>query len=160
MTKPLKTQWEFGELFPLEQTRRVYTVNEITGSIRRLLEKEFRQIWVTGEITNLRIQSSGHAYFAIKDAGAQLSCVLFRNEASGVDRELLKDGRKIIVHGELTVYETRGQYQLRVLNVEWQGQGALQAAFEKLKQKLSAEGLFAPERKRPIPKFPLRSLEW
>jgi len=156
MSKPLKTQWEFGELFPLEQTRRVYTVNEITGSIRRLLEEEFEQIWVTGEITNLRVQSSGHAYFSIKDSVAQLGCVLFRNDARSVDRELLKDGRKIIVHGELTVYEARGQYQLRILNIELQGQGALQAAFEKLKLKLNAEGLFAPERKRQIPKFPLR----
>jgi exodeoxyribonuclease VII large subunit len=156
MSKPLKSQWEFGELFPIEQTRRLYTVNEITGSIRRLLEEEFEQVWVTGEITNLRVQSSGHAYFSIKDSVAQLSCVLFRNDARGVDRELLKDGQKIVVHGELTVYEARGQYQLRVLGVELQGQGALQAAFEKLKQKLNAEGLFSQERKRPIPRFPRR----
>lgn len=156
MSKPLKSQWEFGELFPVEQTRRVYTVNEITGSIRRLLEEEFEQVWVTGEITNLRLQSSGHAYFSIKDSVAQLSCVLFRNDARSVDRESLKDGQKIVVHGELTVYEARGQYQLRVLGAELQGQGALQAAFEKLKQKLDKEGLFAQERKRPIPRFPRR----
>jgi len=153
MAKPVKSQWDFGELFPPEQLRRVLTVTELTWQIRRLLEKEVGQIWVTGEISNLRLQSSGHCYFALKDADAQLNCVLFRNEGK-VDRALLQDGRKVTLQGELTVYEARGQYQLRVTHVELQGVGALQAAFEKLKQKLNAEGLFAPERKRPLPPYP------
>lgn len=156
MTKPLKSQWDFGELFPPEATRRVLTVTELTATVKRLLERKIGQIWVTGEITNLRAQSSGHVYFSLKDANAQLSCVLFRMEARTVDRSLLRDGQKVVLHGELTVYEARGQYQLRVTTVELQGLGALQIAFEKLKQKLLAEGLFDSGRKRPLPRYPAR----
>jgi exodeoxyribonuclease VII large subunit len=112
-------------------------------------------VWVTGEVTNLRAQSSGHIYFTLKDAAAQLSCVLFRGAAIA-RRELLQDGQKVLLQGDVTVYEARGQYQLIVRAVELQGVGALQIAFEKLKQKLAAEGLFAPERKRPLPKYPQR----
>src|SRR5437867_958097 len=158
MPKLVKSQWDFGELFPPESPgapRKILSVTELTGQIRRLLEKQVGVIWVMGEITNLKIQNSGHIYFTLKDAGAQLSCILFRGELQ-VDRALLQDGRKITVQGELTVYEPRGQYQLRVLSVELQGIGALQVAFEKLKQKLNAEGLFAPERKRPPPRYPQR----
>src|SRR3989449_5216276 len=156
MAKPINSQWDFGELFPVEQSvRKVLSVTELTGQIRRLLEQEVGRVWVAGEITNLRTQSSGHIYFTLKDANAQLSCVLFRGELQ-VDRELLQDGRKVTLQGEVTVYEPRGQYQLRVTGVELQGVGALQIAFEKLKQKLSAEGLFAQERKRPLPRFPQR----
>src|SRR2546426_168896 len=156
MAKPVKSQWDFGELFPVEQiARKVLSVTELTWQIRRLLEQQVGRIWVTGEITNFRAQSSGHIYFTLKDANAQLSCVLFRGEIQ-VDRSLLEDGRKVVLQGEVTVYESRGQYQLRVMAVELQGIGALQVAFEKLKQKLGAEGLFASERKRPLPKFPQR----
>jgi exodeoxyribonuclease VII large subunit len=112
-------------------------------------------VWVTGEITNLKLQSSGHFYFTLKDSGAQIGCVLFRGEYQ-VNRALLQDGRKVTLRGEITVYEPRGQYQLRVTAVELQGLGALQEAFEKLKQKLNAEGLFAKERKRPLPRYPQR----
>ncbi len=155
MAKPAKTQWDFGELFPPEQFRKVLSVTQLTGEIRRLLEQGIGRVWVSGEISNLRLQPSGHIYFSLKDAAAQLSCILFRGEVQ-IDRSLLEDGRKIIVEGELTVYEPRGQYQLRVTALELQGVGALQAAFEKLKQKLKAEGLFAAERKRPLPRFPKR----
>ena len=133
----------------------MFSVSEVTVDIRRVLEKQIGQIWVTGEITNLRQQMSGHVYFTLKDAGAQLSCVLFRNDAAA-NRGALADGRKVILKGQITVYEPRGQYQLQVQAVELQGVGALQAAFEKLKQKLGAEGLFAAERKRPLPRFPRR----
>lgn len=153
--KQSKSQWDFGELFPTEQTRRVLSVTELTEQVRRLLEKSVGQIWVTGEVTNLRAQSSGHIYFTLKDANAQLSCVLFRSETVS-HRELLADGQKVLLQGDVTVYEARGQYQLIVRAVELQGVGALQIAFEKLKQKLAAEGLFAPERKRPLPKYPQR----
>lgn len=153
MAKPAKSHWDFGELFPREETRKVLSVTELTGLIRRLLEQQVGKVWVTGEITNLRLQSSGHSYFTLKDAAAQLSCVLFRGELN-VDRSLLQDGRKVILQGELTVYEARGQYQLRVSTIELQGVGALQVAFEKLKQKLNAEGLFAQERKRSLPRYP------
>lgn len=150
-----KSQWDFGELFPTEQTRRVLSVSELTTQVKRLLEKQVGQIWVTGEITNLRAQSSGHIYFTLKDVAAQLSCVLFRSGATA-QREFLRDGQKVLLQGDVTVYEARGQYQLIVRTVELQGMGALQIAFEKLKQKLAAEGLFAPERKRPLPKYPQR----
>jgi exodeoxyribonuclease VII large subunit len=150
-----KSQWNFGELFPTEQIRKVLSVSELTERVRALLEKQVGLIWVGGEVTNLRAQSSGHVYFTLKDAGAQLNCVLFSREKV-LERELLADGRKVLLQGDVTVYEARGQYQLIVRAVELQGVGALQIAFEKLKQKLLAEGLFAPERKRPLPKFPQR----
>src|SRR5262245_53949612 len=145
MAGPIKSQWDFGELFPAElpqPVRKVLSVTELTWQIRRVLEKEMGQVWVTGEITNLRFQNSGHIYFTLKDAGAQWSCVLFRGEMQ-VARALRQDGRKVTLGGDITVYESRGQYQMRVTAVELQGVGALQVAFEKLKQKLKAEGLFA-----------------
>jgi exodeoxyribonuclease VII large subunit len=166
MSKPTKSQWDFGELFPpspggvgatspAEQARRVLSVSELTAQVRALLEKQIGSIWVTGEVTNLRAQSSGHIYFTLKDAASQLSCVLFSRERVP-HRGLLADGQKVLLQGDVTVYEARGQYQLIVRAVELQGVGALQIAFEKLKQKLAAEGLFAPERKRPLPKYPQR----
>jgi exodeoxyribonuclease VII large subunit len=155
MSKPVKSQWDFGELFPPSETRKVLSVWELTSDIKRLLEKQIGSVWVSGEITNLRAQSSGHVYFTLKDVAAQLSCVLFRGTAAA-QRSLLADGQKVLLQGDVTVYEARGQYQLIVREVELQGVGALQIAFEKLKQKLAAEGLFAPERKRPLPRFPQR----
>jgi exodeoxyribonuclease VII large subunit len=155
VSKPAKSQWDFGELFPTETGRRVLSVSELTAQVKRLLEKQVGQVWVTGEVTNLRAQSSGHIYFTLKDATSQLSCVLFSREKV-LHRELLADGQKVLLQGDVTVYEARGQYQLIVRAVELQGIGALQIAFEKLKQKLAAEGLFAPERKRPLPKYPQR----
>jgi exodeoxyribonuclease VII large subunit len=155
VSKPTKSQWDFGELFPVEQTRSVLSVSELTAQVKRLLEKSVGQVWVTGEVTNLRLQSSGHIYFSLKDAGAQLSCVLFSRQPVA-HRELLADGQKVLLQGDVTVYEARGQYQLMVRAVELQGVGALQIAFEKLKQKLAAEGLFAPERTRPLPEYPQR----
>ena len=155
MGKQSKSQWDFGELFPTEQTRRVLTVSELTTQIKRLLEKQLGTIWVSGEITNFRLQASGHIYFTLKDAGSQLNCVLFRGEPVP-HRELLQDGQKVLIQGEVTVYEARGQYQMLVRAVELQGVGALQLKFEQLKQKLAAEGLFASERKRLLPRFPHR----
>jgi len=155
VSKPVKSQWDFGELFPPQETRRVLSVWELTADITRLLETKVGCVWVSGEITNLRAQSSGHMYFTLKDASAQLGCVLFRGTATA-QRQLLADGQKVLLQGDVTVYEARGQYQLIVREVELQGVGALQAAFEKLKQKLAAEGLFAQERKRPLPRYPQR----
>ncbi len=155
MSRKSSSQWEFGELFPAAETRRVLTISEITGQIRRSLEKDIGEVWVTGEVTNFRLQASGHAYFTLKDAAAQLSCVLFRG-TNTPHREHLEDGRKLVAHGALTVYEPRGQYQLVVRAIEPQGLGALQLAFARLKQKLEAEGLFAPERKRALPRYPQR----
>jgi exodeoxyribonuclease VII large subunit len=164
-----KSQWDFGELFPpspgssgatsptesRSAGRQVLTVSDLTSQIRRLLEKSVGQVWVGGEVSNLRAQSSGHIYFTLKDAGAQLNCVCFR-DAARESRALLADGQQVILQGEVTVYEVRGQYQLVVRQIELRGAGALQIAFEKLKLKLAAEGLFTPERKRPLPKYPQR----
>jgi len=155
MAKPSKSQWDFGELFPTEAVRKVLSVSELTGNIKRLLEKQVGQVAVSGEITNLRAQASGHVYFTLKDAGAQLACVLFRNTPVP-HRTLLADGQKVLLTGDVTVYEARGQYQLIVSAVELQGVGALQAAFERLKEKLAAEGLFKLERKRRLPRYPQR----
>ena len=152
---PGNSQWDFGELFPPEQTRRVLSVSELTAAVRRLLEKEIGDIWITGEVTNLRAQASGHVYFTLKDTAAQLSCVLFRGGAVA-NREFLQDGAKLLLNGNLTVYEARGQVQLVVRAIEPQGVGALQLAFETLKRKLQAEGLFATDRKRPLPRYPQR----
>ena len=151
MPPKIKSQWDFGgELFPTQEMRRVFSVTEVTATIRRLLEERVGTVWVTGEVSNLRAQSSGHLYFSLKDASAQIACVCFRDEARST-RNLLQDGRRVVLKGNVTVYDTRGQYQLIVSNVELEGVGALQIAFEKLKQKLAAEGLFAPERKRALP---------
>ena len=156
MSKQTSSQWDFGgELFPVEATRRVLSVGELTAELRRLLERHLGVVWVSGEITNLRAQASGNVYFTLKDAVAQVSCIVFRSDPVA-NREALQDGRKVVLKGQMTVYEARGQYQMQVLAVELQGVGALQAQFERLKQKLAAEGLFAPERKRPLPRFPQR----
>jgi len=143
MAKQSKSQWDFGgELFPTQEMRRVFSVTEVTATVRRLIEERVGTVWVTGEISNLRAQSSGHIYFSLKDANAQLACVCFRDDARST-RALLQDGRKVVLKGDVTVYEARGQYQLIVTSVELEGIGALQVAFEKLKEKLAAEGLFA-----------------
>lgn len=157
MPRPAKSQWDFGELFSPEQTRRVWSVSELTAQVRRLLEQHLGTVWVGGEITNFSQSAAGHCYFGLKDGVAQIQCVLFRGAGvSAAVRAALADGQKVIVQGEVSVYEARGQYQLVVRAVELQGVGALQAAFEQLKRKLAAEGLFAPERKRPVPRFPQR----
>lgn len=155
MPKQSKSQWNFGELFEPAATRRVLTVSELTSQVKRLLEQHVGSVWVGGEISNLRVQSSGHIYFTLKDAGAQLNCVLFRGEPAA-NRQLIQDGGKVLIQGDLTVYEPRGQYQLCVRAVELHGIGALQLAFERLKQKLKAEGLFGQERKRPLPRLSRR----
>src|ERR1051326_4755639 len=116
----LKSQWEFELFETAAPVRRVLTVSELTNSVRRLLEQQIGRVWVTGEVTNLRVQSSGHTYFSVKDASAQLSCVLFRAEARSFNRDLLRDGVGVNLYGELTVYEARGQYQLIVTAIELQ----------------------------------------
>ena len=157
MRSTTKSQWDFGgELFPTREMRRIFSVTEVTATIRRLVEERIGTVWVTGEVSNCRVQSSEHIYFSLKDVGAQLACVCFKDDARAT-RELLQDGRKVVLKGELTVYEARGQYQLLVKSVELEGVGALQVAFEKLKQKLAGEGLFDSHRKRLIPQL-VRSL--
>ncbi|WP_038169892.1 exodeoxyribonuclease VII large subunit [Verrucomicrobium sp. BvORR106] len=131
----------------------VLSVSQLTRQIRSLLEGQIGDVSVEGEISNHRLQSSGHQYFTLKDEGAQISCVLFRG-ASARMQTPLRDGMQVQLFGELTVYEQRGNYQIIVRSVQPKGQGSLQARFEALKQKLAAEGLFENHWKKPIPKFP------
>ncbi len=133
--------------------RRVLTVSDLTSRIKSDLEESFYDIWIEGEISNLRIPASGHSYLTLKDEASQIRAVIFRSSARNIKFEL-KDGMHIICHGRLTVYEPRGEYQIVIDLVEPQGIGALQFAFEQLKEKLAKEGLFDPERKRPIPLLP------
>ncbi len=132
----------------------IYSVSEITRGVRDVLEANFGTIWVEGEISNHRKQSSGHQYFTLKDAQSQLPCVLFARAGSWRKQIALSDGMHVQVRGALTVYEARGQYQLNVQIVQAAGAGLLQAQFEALKRKLEAEGLFDPALKQALPKFP------
>ena len=131
----------------------VLTVTQLTKKVRRLLERELGHVWVEGELSNVRRQANGHAYFTLKDAGAQLSCVLFRGQFRA-DMPVPEDGLHVQLGGEISVYEPRGQYQLIVSEMQVAGVGALQAKFEALKRRLAAEGLFDAARKRRLPAFP------
>jgi exodeoxyribonuclease VII large subunit len=131
----------------------VLTVTELTREIREVLEGRIGSVWVEGEISNHRLQSSGHQYFTLKDAGSQVSCVMFRGSATR-SAVRLTDGAQVQIYGEISVYEPRGQYQMVVKQVQMKGQGSLQARFEALKRKLYDEGLFDDDYKQPIPKFP------
>ena len=132
---------------------RIFSVAEITRSVKDVLESAFEEVWVQGEVSNFRQQASGHQYFTLKDADCQLACVQFARGAwrKGVQ---LADGMLVQAKGRVTVYEARGQYQLVVTLVQAAGAGALLAKFEALKRRLAAEGLFDEERKRELPKFP------
>jgi exodeoxyribonuclease VII large subunit len=141
------------DLFP--QTAKVFTVGELTRQIRGTLETKFHAVWVQGEISNYRLHPSGHQYFTLKDQRAQIACVIWR-DTTAPPRQPLVDGTQVQVYGTVTVFEARGQYQLNVQILQLRGVGLLQAKFEALKRKLEAEGLFVPERKRPLPKFPRR----
>ena len=142
-----------GEQLPLEDAGRVQSVSDFTRRVKELLKGALPPCWVRGEISNLRAQASGHVYFTLKDAGAQLSCVLFRGDAAR-QTVSLRDGLQVLVFGGVDVYEARGQYQLIVRAVIEHGAGRLQQEFERLKQRLAAEGLFEPGRKRAIPLAP------
>jgi len=137
----------------MADARQVWTVSELTRRIKDVLEERFPAFWVEGEISNLRVPSSGHAYFTLKDEGAQIKAALFRNRIRRLRFEP-RDGLSVLAFGGLEVYGPRGEYQLVVELLEPKGLGALQLAFEQLKARLGAEGLFDPGRKRPIPRFP------
>ncbi len=129
------------------------SVTEFTRRVKTVLEKEIRPGWVRGEVSNLRAQGSGHFYFSLKDAGAQVSAVMFRGDAAKQTVKL-RDGMQVIVYGEISVYEARGNYQLLVRVIIEDGVGRLQREFEALKRKLADEGLFAAENKAAIPEMP------
>ncbi len=133
--------------------RYILTVTELTQEIKETLEEKFYDVWVEGEISNLRIPPSGHLYFTLKDEFSQIRAVLFRMRSKGL-RFIPEDGLHIICRGRVSLYEKRGEYQLILEEIEPKGIGALQLAFLQLKEKLEKEGLFDPSRKRPIPILP------
>ncbi|MFB3829968.1 MAG: exodeoxyribonuclease VII large subunit [Bryobacteraceae bacterium] len=145
------------EQFALEflPQRRTYTVSELNAAIRAALEGEFEDVWVSGEISGVKLAASGHYYFTLKERDAQLRCVVFRS-SHRYWKFKPQDGMAVLARGRIDVYEARGEYQLLVEALEPQGHGALQFAFEQLKKKLAAEGLFDPARKRALPKYPRR----
>jgi exodeoxyribonuclease VII large subunit len=142
-------------LIPEQAPQRVLSVFELTSQIKDLLEGTFQQVWVAGEISNFSRPQSGHCYLTLKDDRAQIRAVLWRTAASRLRFEL-EDGLEVICQGSLDVYAPRGSYQLVIRQIEPKGIGALELALRKLKEKLAAEGLFDPARKRPLPRFPRR----
>jgi len=136
---------------------RIWTPGELNRHVRQLLEGDYRlqDLWVAGEIANLSQPASGHLYFSLTDGSANLRCVIWRSEAEGLPR-LPRDGEAVEVHGHLSVYEAGGQYQLYADRIRLAGEGELFQEFMRLKQKLEGEGLFDPERKRPLPRWPKR----
>ncbi len=135
--------------------RRVYGVAELLSGLGALFEDRVGRVWVAGEISNLHRASSGHCYFTLKDPGGQIRAALFRGAARRVPFEL-EEGLEVLVYADVTIYQARGDLQLVIRQVEPRGQGALQLAFEQLRRRLQAEGLFEAERKREIPRFPRR----
>ena len=133
--------------------RKIVTVSELTALVRELLEENFEHIWVEGEISNLALPSSGHIYFTLKDAGATIRCVMFKSSARAM-KFRLNDGMKILLRARMTVYDERGDYQLVAEYAEPLGLGALQLAFQQVRDRLAKEGLFAESRKKPVPSLP------
>src|SRR5437588_1823105 len=141
--------------FNLMPDRKTWTVSELTGKIRDLLAKNFTDISVQGEISNCREAQSGHIYFTLKDDRAQVRCVYFKQQQRGI-KFRPEDGLQITVRGSISVYEQRGEYQIYIEKIDLVGQGALQLAFEQLKKRLEAEGLFDAKHKKPLPVLPSR----
>src|SRR5699024_812949 len=136
-------------------TPSVLSVSELTGEIKALLEGNFLDIQVEGEVSNAGKSANGHIYFTLKDENAQLSCVVWRSVARSLGMELA-DGQQVVAGGEIQVYPPHGRYQLIVRSLKQAGIGALQEEFEKLKRKLKGEGLFDEVHKQPLPRFPKR----
>ena len=135
--------------------KNVITITELTRQIKFSLESSFPRVWVEGEISNFKQHTSGHLYFTIKDEGAQLSALMWRSRVANLTFQP-EDGMKVIVRGSITVYPPRGNYQLDADQIQPLGLGELQQAFERLKRRLHAEGLFDVDHKKPIPEFPER----
>jgi exodeoxyribonuclease VII large subunit len=146
---------QFALEFDLAPQPHIYSVSELNAAIRAVLDSEFQDLRVTGEISGLKLAASGHYYFTLKEREAQVRCVAFRS-SHRYWKFRPQDGLAVLARGRIDVYDARGEYQLVVEMLEPQGLGALQLAFEQLKKKLAAEGLFAPGRKRPLPRFPRR----
>src|SRR5678815_344045 len=141
--------------FAAPPNREVLTPSQLNTLARDLLEGAFPLIWVEGELGNLSRPSSGHLYFTLKDARAQVRCALFKPKSQWL-KFVPREGLRVLARGRLTLYEARGDYQLVLDHMEEAGEGALRRAFEELKARLAAEGLFDRERKRELPRFPER----
>ena len=141
--------------FTFQPTRRIFTVRDLVSAIRTQLEREYTDVWVEGEISNYRPAESGHLYFTLKDDTSQLRIVMWRTQAR-LMRFKPENGMQVIARGRITLYDQRGELQLSADYLEPKGAGALQVAFEQLKAKLAAEGLFERDRKKPIPRLPRR----
>lgn len=140
---------------PIPPTRDIYTVSRLNREVKVLVEGNFPLLWVEGEISNLSRPASGHAYFSLKDAQAQVRCALFRGQLRGLGAPL-KDGMHVLVRARVSLYEQRGDFQLIVEHLEEAGEGALRRAFEALKRRLALEGLFDVAHKKPLPRLPRR----
>src|SRR6185437_14265945 len=139
--------------FTFQPQRRVFSVRDLVATVRTALEREYTDVWIGGEISNYRPAESGHLYFTLKDGEAQLRVVVFRTQARLL-RFRPENGMEIVARGRVTVYESRGELQVIAEYLEPKGAGALQIAFEQLKAKLAAEGLFESANKKPIPALP------
>ena len=135
------------------RNRRVFTVTTLTAAIRTMLETTYREIWVEGEISNARVWKTGHLYFTLKDTGAQINAVIFRSTVRYL-RFKPENGQHVVARGRVSVYDPKGEYQIVCEHLEPQGLGALQLAFEQLRERLDHEGLFDAGRKRPLPALP------
>ena len=144
-----------SEFDKAESRREVLTVSEVTTRVKQLLEGEVGRVWVQGELSNFRVAPSGHAYGTLKDRRSQIRIVAFRNTLGAVGF-MPEDGMKILIRGRVTVYEARGDYQIICEYMSEEGEGAAAVALRQLREKLAAEGIFDPERKRPLPFLPLR----
>src|ERR1700726_1014903 len=133
--------------------RDIYSVSRLNREVKLLLERGFGVLWVEAEVSNFSRPSSGHWYFSLKDSAAQVRCCMFR-QRNQLCTFIAKDGQKVLVRARIGMYEARGEYQLIIDHMEDAGLGALKRQFEELAAKLSAEGLFAPERKRALPMIP------
>jgi exodeoxyribonuclease VII large subunit len=142
-------------LEPSIDSETVWSVSDLNREVKACLEANFGAIWVRGEVSNLRVQPSGHSYFTLKDEGSQIRAVLFRGDAIRMET-LPKEGEQFAVYGDLSVYEPRGEYQIRIRHLLAIGEGRLNREFERLKKKLNEEGLFDPDRKQSIPELPRR----
>jgi exodeoxyribonuclease VII large subunit len=147
---PVETQLQ---LEPDSGDSRVQSVTAITSRIKNMIEGAFPAVWVRGELSNVRTQASGHVYFTLKDEGANLQCAIFRNDLRRLTVQL-RDGMQVVAEGKLSVFPPHGKYQLIARSIVEDGVGRLQQEFERLKQRLAAEGLFDPERKAEIPAMP------
>jgi exodeoxyribonuclease VII large subunit len=153
-TQPLEPVGTSGTI-GARSTRTVLTVSELNATIRDLLENQLHTVWVEGEVSNARVWNTGHMYFTLKDGASQIKAVMFRSALRYLKFKP-EDGIKVVARGKVSVYDPKGEYQIICEHMEPKGLGSLQQAFEQLKKKLAAEGLFDPARKRPLPALPRR----